>query len=188
MKATDAQGEGPVLKPTRFWTNIPAVAHALDRKCTGCERHVQLVGGRAKQAGIYPRQLVDAILDGLERHYAESHGQLSGFGGEEPGTKRQRVRLDRDTEVDVEWSQNQTAQEPRESMNTGGASASSDNPNSERPNSYDEVEAHRSSGHAEYQSWCSACVAGRGRERMHRRKGQEEKDEESCRVCLDLPQ
>ena len=105
------------------------------------------------------------------------------------------MRLDRDTEVDVEWSQNQSAQEPRESTNTGGASASSDNPSmehdpqsssSERPNNYEEVEAHRSSGHAEYQPWCSACVAGRGRERMHGRKGHEEKDEESCRVCLDF--
>ena len=77
MKATDAQGEGPVLKPTRFLTNIPAIAHALSRRCTGCERHVQLVGGKAKKAGIYPRQLVDAILDELERHSEESQGQLS---------------------------------------------------------------------------------------------------------------
>ena len=68
MKGRDAQGEGPVLKPTRFLTNIPAIARALDRRCTGCERHVQLVGGRAKQAEVYPEQLVDAILDGLERH------------------------------------------------------------------------------------------------------------------------
>ena len=50
MTATDDGGEGPVLKPTGFLTNIPEVAAALARKCTGCERHVQLVSGKAKGA------------------------------------------------------------------------------------------------------------------------------------------
>ena len=96
-------------------------------------------------------------------------GKLAGLGGEEPIPKRQRFRLDRDIEADVNWSSEQTAREPEESENTGGATASTGDPNiqpesrgapAEKPTNYDEVEAHRTSGHAEYQPWCSACEPG----------------------------
>ena len=46
---------GPVLKPTGFLTNCPAVARDLAKKCPGYHDHVHLVGGRAAGAAIYPQ-------------------------------------------------------------------------------------------------------------------------------------
>jgi len=47
LKSCDKEGEGLVLKPTRFLINSSGIAGKLQRKCTGGHRHVHLVGGRA---------------------------------------------------------------------------------------------------------------------------------------------
>ena len=35
------------------------------RTCTGQHRHIQLIGGRAKKAEVYPPKLCKAIIEGL---------------------------------------------------------------------------------------------------------------------------
>jgi hypothetical protein len=55
----DERGVGPALKPTYFATNCRGVADNLGKKCdnTGSQqdhRHVPLMHGRAKEAGVYP--------------------------------------------------------------------------------------------------------------------------------------
>ena len=40
--------------------------------------------------------------------------------------------------------------------------------------SKEEVKEHYVSGHMPYRSWCHHCIRGRGRERDHRRKGEQE--------------
>ena len=59
-KLTDAEGEGPVLKPTVFMTNIMEICKELSQKCPGCARHVHLVEGRASAAHLYPPALCRA--------------------------------------------------------------------------------------------------------------------------------
>ena len=41
--------------------------------------------------------------------------------------------------------------------------------------SKEEVKEHYASGHMPYRSWCHHCVRGRGRERAHQRRGEEER-------------
>ena len=58
----------------------------VEQRCKGCSYHVQFVQNRAKAASVYPRKLVDAILDGLEEHLEmEGGGQdcrhLESSGG-----------------------------------------------------------------------------------------------------------
>ena len=66
MKAKDAYGEGHVYKATRFLTTSTAIRDMLNKKCSRDHRHVHLVDGRAKAAAIYPQELVEAILEGLQ--------------------------------------------------------------------------------------------------------------------------
>ena len=57
-------------------------------------------------------QLVDTILEALQRSIVRSNyntGHMMGVEEDQPGAKRQRVRLDRDTEVEVEWSESAPA-------------------------------------------------------------------------------
>ena len=56
---------GPVLKPTGFLTNAPLIAAELAKKCLGGHQHVNLLGGRASDAAIYPPGLCRAICRGL---------------------------------------------------------------------------------------------------------------------------
>ena len=67
MASVDEQGGGLVKKPTRYMTNAPLMAEELEMFCTGDHRHVQLVGGRAAKAAIYPPQLCEAMLRGSKR-------------------------------------------------------------------------------------------------------------------------
>jgi hypothetical protein len=62
---------GPVLKPTGFLTNCPAVARELAMKCPRNHQHVNLVGGRAAGAAIYPPGLCRAICRGLAAQVRE---------------------------------------------------------------------------------------------------------------------
>ena len=63
MTATDEMGEAPVRKTTRLMSNSPEVLKRVDTRCTNRDgepgtvqhRHVQLVGGKAKQCQVYPR-------------------------------------------------------------------------------------------------------------------------------------
>ena len=66
MMSKDAFGDGEVFKATRFLTTSTAIQEMLSRKCSRNHRHVHLVDGRASKAAIYPKDLVDAILDGLK--------------------------------------------------------------------------------------------------------------------------
>ena len=67
MTSTDATGEAPVLKPTKFMTNCPEIGEELAQSCDKTHRHVQLVNGRAAAAQIYPEKLCLAMLRGLRR-------------------------------------------------------------------------------------------------------------------------
>ena len=73
MRARDLYGEAPVMKPTRYLTSSRSIQEKLCRRCEGGHRHVQLVSGRAAKAAVYPQELVDAILDGME---VETMGSL----------------------------------------------------------------------------------------------------------------
>ena len=64
MKGTGRYGrEGEVMKPTMIMTNLPETARMLETRCRNNRKqegqeqheHVQLVGGLAKQAQVYPR-------------------------------------------------------------------------------------------------------------------------------------
>jgi len=66
LVSSDALGEGPAMKPTRFITNSPKIAQSLSTRCDRGHRHVQLLGGRAKEAEQYPPGLCTAICRGLE--------------------------------------------------------------------------------------------------------------------------
>ena len=65
MTSTDSNGDGPVLKPTKFMTNSDHIAQQLSHRCPGHPRHVQLINGRAAAAQVYPPELCKAILKGL---------------------------------------------------------------------------------------------------------------------------
>ena len=66
MTATDAQGVGQVLKPTRYLTNCSVMAEKLSYRCSRDHRHVHLMNGRAAAASAYPEGLVDSIIDAIE--------------------------------------------------------------------------------------------------------------------------
>ena len=66
LVSEDKLGVAPAMKPIRFLTNSSAIAERLQRRCTRDHRHVQLLGGRAAAAAKYPKELVDAILEGYE--------------------------------------------------------------------------------------------------------------------------
>ncbi len=61
----DGDGIALVRKPTGFMTNSLEIDRQLERKCDGMHRHIVLVGGRAKQAEVYPEELCKGILKGL---------------------------------------------------------------------------------------------------------------------------
>ena len=65
MEGTDEMGAGLIKKDTRFATNSLMIAERLNRICTGCHRHVNLINGRAKMAEVYPHTLCTEILRGL---------------------------------------------------------------------------------------------------------------------------
>ncbi len=50
--------------------------------------------------------------------------------------------------------------------------------------SMEEVEEHRANGHANYRTWCSACVSGQGRQMGHKRV--EDIDHRVPEVCSVL--
>ena len=96
--ATAARGPkqgGPILKPTGFLSNSPAVLRALSRRCTGrhgmCSRaeggrHVVVEGVVAKDSAIYPRGLCRAMLRGVAEQLKDDSMVKNGcFGIQVPG-------------------------------------------------------------------------------------------------------
>ena len=75
MTAADDNGvPGPVLKPTKWMTNAPYLARHLNRRCRGTHQaHVRLLGSKAAQAAIYPPELVEAIVRGLQIQREHDH-------------------------------------------------------------------------------------------------------------------
>ena len=65
MKQCDQEGEGLIKKPTGFLTNSREIAKILESLCNGDHRHIELIGGRAKSAEVYPDELCKDILKGL---------------------------------------------------------------------------------------------------------------------------
>ena len=63
MMSSDAEGEGLVRKRTKILTDSDEVAKRVARKCTKDHRHVNLIGGRAKRAQLYPRAFSRAFCE-----------------------------------------------------------------------------------------------------------------------------
>ena len=62
---------GPVLKPTGFLTNSACISRELAKQCPRNHQHVNLVGGRASDAAVYPPGLCRAICRGLASQLRE---------------------------------------------------------------------------------------------------------------------
>ena len=81
LKEKGADGEGPARTTTGFMTNSPCIALQLQRRCPNrkgytIHRHVQLDGGKAKAAQIYPPGLCKAVCQGLiEQIAVDRQGQ-----------------------------------------------------------------------------------------------------------------
>jgi hypothetical protein len=54
-----------VKKPTKFMTNANEIVNELSKRCQGGHSHEHLVGGKAKAAEQYPKELCEAICRGL---------------------------------------------------------------------------------------------------------------------------
>ena len=65
MTSSDAEGKGLVRKTSNIFTNSPEVAKRVARRCIGDCRHVNLIGGRAKRAQLYPRAFSRAFSEGV---------------------------------------------------------------------------------------------------------------------------
>ena len=65
MMSSDGEGEGLVRKRTKILTNSDEVAKRLSRKCSKDHGHVNLIGGRAKRAQLYPCASSRAFCEGV---------------------------------------------------------------------------------------------------------------------------
>eukprot|EP00972_Heterocapsa_arctica_P103877 15309757-Heterocapsa_arctica.AAC.1 len=71
--------QGPVFKPTRWLSNSAAILARLSRKCSrGQHDHVQLVGGRAAAAAVYPPDLCLQILRGFRDQLRHDEALMIG--------------------------------------------------------------------------------------------------------------
>jgi len=69
-------GGGPNLKPTTFLTNSKEIAMELQRRCARDHEHVHLIGGKAKEAAIYPRALCEAVVRGFRNYLKKKNGKV----------------------------------------------------------------------------------------------------------------
>ena len=81
MVQEDGEGVGQIKKPTGFVTNAPEIAKQLQRVCNGRHRHIQLVGGRAKCAQVYPDKLREALITGPVEQMKEDGRIIAGYIG-----------------------------------------------------------------------------------------------------------
>ena len=59
---------GYAKKPTKLMTNIPELAHTLNKRCSQEHNHTPLLSGTAGPAAAYTDNFVDAVLHGLKAH------------------------------------------------------------------------------------------------------------------------
>ena len=67
MSSEDALGSAPVKQPTGWMTNSLRISDAMEKRCSGGHRHVQLTDGRANACQIYPVNLSLQILRGFRK-------------------------------------------------------------------------------------------------------------------------
>ena len=72
LKTSDNQRHDiPAMKPTRFSTNGMHLAEFLAARCSGDHAHGELLDGKAKAAGIYPRELCRRLCEGIKKEKDE---------------------------------------------------------------------------------------------------------------------
>ena len=79
MTQTDHMGVGQIKKPTRFMTNAIKMAERLNKRCQKKCRHIELIGGKASAAQVYPDELCIEVIRGL-RDQMEVDGRLLNTG------------------------------------------------------------------------------------------------------------
>ena len=79
MSSEDSLGSAPVKKPTGWMTNSLHISDALEKRCSGGHRHVQLTDGRARACQVYPVKLSLQILRGF-RKQLQQDGHLGLIG------------------------------------------------------------------------------------------------------------
>ena len=79
MKVEDKDGQiRPARKATGWMSNAKALLNELSRRCrNSCDRHANLMGGRAAQTAIYPPELCAAIVRGLQRQWEADRVKLA---------------------------------------------------------------------------------------------------------------
>ena len=65
MKSEDTLGESLVRKSTKILSNSEEIIKSISRRCDGSHRHIQMIGGKAKNAQIYPRAFCQAVCEGI---------------------------------------------------------------------------------------------------------------------------
>ena len=65
MKYIDSQGESLVKKPTKIMCNSEEILKRLEKRCDRTHQHMQMIGGKAKGAQIYPAAFCEAICEGV---------------------------------------------------------------------------------------------------------------------------
>ena len=93
----------PIMKPTGFLTNSPALAEAMSRRCTGtggeCSRpgggrHTLCSGRKARDAAIYPRGLCRAMIKGtVEQLGSTTSWKMDALVGRSQTTMPRPLRL-----------------------------------------------------------------------------------------------
>ena len=84
MYLKDRQGEALAFKPTGWMSNSWCILEELNKLCTNKQgkepkhRHVDLQGGVAKHAAVYPEKLCLSILRGLRRELIKQGAMFAG--------------------------------------------------------------------------------------------------------------
>ena len=78
LMSEDELGQAPAKKPTPLLTNSVEVDRAMEVKCKGGHRHVQLMAGRARAAAHYPVKCSKSLCKGIWRQTkVDASGMLS---------------------------------------------------------------------------------------------------------------
>ena len=81
MRQKDDKGEGWIKKPTGFMSNSKRTLQRLSCKCKNMHRHIQLIGGRAKLAEVYPDEVCAQVIKGLAEQMRDDHRIEDGAYG-----------------------------------------------------------------------------------------------------------
>ncbi len=175
-------GGGPNRKPTTWVTNSREIAEELQRRCTGGHVHVHLMGGRAKEAAVYPRELCEAVVKGFRNHMKKKYGKRV-----EDVPKEVTVLMEVYAEDDFEGDLEEELDREIEQQDGGGAEDVGGEVEEEREVEEKDAEAatrgeaaptkeeigkisklHRNLGHPELSSFLRFLRAGRVREAVLR--------------------